>query len=99
MRIIVDGDACPVKKEIKKISLKFSIEVVYYTSISHYTFDKIFKNVVYLDNQSQEVDIRIINDIKKEDLLVTDDYGLACAALERCKSSFLISLIIRMSTS
>ena len=68
MRIIVDGDACPVKKEIKKISLKFSIEVVYYTSISHYTFDKIFKNVVYLDNQSQEVDIRIINDIKKEDL-------------------------------
>lgn len=86
MRILVDGDACPVKKEIKKISLKYFIDVIYYTSVSHYTFDKLFHNTVYLDNQSQEVDIRIINDITKEDLLITDDYGLACATLQKCKA-------------
>ena len=86
MRILVDGDACPVKKEIKKISLKYSIDVIYYTSVSHYTFDKLFHNTIYLDNEAQEVDIRIINDITKEDLLITDDYGLACATLEKCKA-------------
>ena len=84
MRILIDGDACPVKKEIKEISLKYSVDVIYYTSVSRHSFDKIFDNVVYLDNFSQAVDIKIINEIDSDDILVTDDYGLAFVALGKC---------------
>lgn len=77
MRIIVDGDSCAVKDIILEVSQDYNIEVVFFTSINHITNYGKRAKVFYVDSYSQAVDIKIVNYMKKGDIIVTNDYGLA----------------------
>lgn len=90
MVIYVDGDACPVKQFIIELAAKYRIDVVMVVSICHISRKDPYAKYIIVDNVSQSVDMAIINKVVKNDMAVTDDYGLASILLGkkvRCLSS------------
>jgi Uncharacterized protein conserved in bacteria len=88
MKILIDGDACPVKEIIYSVAFRYGIEVVLILSISHFSLNN-RKDTVYVDSVSQAVDMEIVNRCAKDDIVVTGDYGLASLCL--MKGCFCIS--------
>ena len=76
MRLLVDGDSCPVLNIIEKTAEKLRIELVIYSDICH-NINLNYGKMVKLDNRNQEVDMAIYNDCKENDIIITNDYGLA----------------------
>jgi hypothetical protein len=83
MKILVDGDACPVNSEIMEISTKYNIEVLYFCSVCHYSETVKFSNRILVDNEDQAVDMKIINYLNSGDIVITQDYGLASLVLNK----------------
>ncbi|MFZ5965895.1 MAG: YaiI/YqxD family protein [Bacillota bacterium] len=88
-RIFVDADACPVKKDITKTAEKYGISVIMVYSVCHLSKDQGNFHSIVVDNESQSADLMIINQIAKNDVVVTDDYGLASIIL--MKKGFCLS--------
>lgn len=82
MRIIVDADACPVKKEIVKIAKKHGLEVVMLCDTSHVIQDD-YARVIIIGEGADAVDFALINHTKKDDIVVSQDYGVASMALAK----------------
>lgn len=85
MKIFIDGDGSPVKDATIEVALVYSLEVVIVTSIDHYSLKEYPKNVsfVYVDKGADAADYKIVQLIKSDDLLVTQDYGLASLVLPK----------------
>ena len=88
MKIIVDADACPVKDIIKQTAIKYNIPVVMVCDTSHILNDD-YCQVITVDKFSDSADIYIINITEADDLIVTQDYGVAALALG--KGAYVIS--------
>ena len=82
MRILVDADACPVKTKIVEIAKKHNIKVLMFFDNTHIYEDK-YSKIYILDKGQDSVDIALINKTKKNDIIITQDYGLACIGLAR----------------
>lgn len=82
MKIIVDSDGCPVKEIIMNIAKKYEIELLFVMNIAHF-FSPLYGEVKYVDKSRERADIVIANIIKKGDLVVTQDYGLAAMILAK----------------
>lgn len=85
MRIFIDGDGSPVKDTTIEVALNYSIDVVIVTSIDHYSLKEYPKNVsfVYVDKGADAADYKIVQLIQPDDILVTQDYGLASLVLPK----------------
>lgn len=80
MRILVDGDSCPVIDLTVGIANKYMIELKVFADISHNI--KIgFGELILVDKGNQSVDMCIVNQCYSGDIVVTADYGLAALAL------------------
>lgn len=85
--IVVDGDACPVKKEIAAVARTFSIPVLMVSSYNHVLKGEEGVTVVQVDSGDQSADLYIANHISAGDIVLTQDYGLAALALgKRCSA-------------
>lgn len=80
MKILVDADACPVKSIIIKIAKECKIPVLMFVNTSHEIHDD-YSEVHKIDQFSDSVDIALINYLSKNDIVVTQDYGVASLAL------------------
>ena len=80
MRVLVDADACPVKQEILRQCKARNIPVVMLIDTSHVINDG-YSEVITVDKARDSVDIKLINLLKKDDIVVTQDYGVAAMAL------------------
>lgn len=85
MQIVVDGDACPAKEIIKLIAKKNNIDVHIFVDSSHYFTDDFF-TIHVVSKGKDAVDMAIINFMEKDDLVITQDYGLATMALTKTKN-------------
>lgn len=85
MKIFIDGDGSPVKDTTIEVALAALVEVVIVTSIDHYSLKEYPKNVsfVYVDKGADAADYKIVQLIQKDDILVTQDYGLASLVLPK----------------
>ena len=82
MRILVDGDACPVKKQIIDLSNKYNISVIIFIDNAHeYVSDQV--SVIKVDIGSDSVDHEIFIQASKDDIILTNDYGLASLILSK----------------
>ncbi len=88
MKILIDGDACPAKKEIFKLAKKYQIEVILITSLAHFS-DYEDCTYIVVDDMPQAVDLAVMNRTKRGDLVITQDYGLAAIILR--KDAYVIS--------
>jgi uncharacterized protein len=82
-RIVVDADACPVKREIVDTARAFGVSVLMVASYDHRLEPEPGVAIKQVDRSSQSVDLYISNEIRPGDIVVTQDFGLATVALAR----------------
>jgi len=80
MRILVDADACPVKEIIVRRAEQRNVPVIMIIDTSHVLNDG-YSTVITVDRQADSVDFKLISILDKEDIVVTQDYGLAAMVL------------------
>ncbi|GKU81294.1 YaiI/YqxD family protein [Niallia sp. NCCP-28] len=77
----VDADSCPVKEEIVEIAKCYSVEVLFVASYAHMTREETNMKWKYVDSSKEAVDLFIMNSVKKQDIVITQDIGLASTLL------------------
>jgi len=82
-RVVVDGDACPVKSEIARTVQACGARALMVSSHDHRLAPGPGVDVVNVDAGDQSADLYIANAIGASDVLVTGDYGLAALGLAR----------------
>ena len=82
MRILVDADACPVRRVIEKVAKEYNLPVILFVDTSH-PMDCRDAEVVTVDRQRNSVDFALVNRVAPGDIVVTQDYGLAAMVLAR----------------
>ena len=80
MQILVDADACPVKKIIVRVAKKRQIPVTMISDTAHELGDG-YSRIVTVDKEPDSVDYALMGLLKAGDVVVTQDYGLAAMAL------------------
>ncbi|MGL5244073.1 MAG: YaiI/YqxD family protein [Sarcina sp.] len=88
MRIIIDGDGCAGKGIIESVAKKYNLPVIIYCDI-HHRISSNYSTVKIVDDGFQSVDMYVINECKGNDIVVTQDYGVAAMSLG--KKAFSIS--------
>lgn len=82
MRILVDGDGCPVISIITKLAAQENLELIVYTDLNH-QHELDYGTLKVVDQGFQSVDMILCNNIEPGDIVITSDYGLAALALSR----------------
>lgn len=80
MEILVDADACPVISQVESVAQKHNVPVTLLCDTSH-ILESEYSKVVMVDRGADSVDIILVNNCKKGDIVVTQDYGVAAMAL------------------
>lgn len=80
MTVYVDADACPVIKIIENVSQSFNIPVVLLCDTNH-ILNSNYSEVIVVGAGSDAVDLALINRCCANDIVVTQDYGVAALAL------------------
>ncbi|WP_343344685.1 YaiI/YqxD family protein [Terrisporobacter petrolearius] len=88
MQILIDGDGCPVIDLTIKVSKQFNIDVIIMCDTSH-VFNKEGAKTMVFSKGADSVDFALINLVQKEDIVITQDYGLAAMAIN--KASYVIN--------
>lgn len=74
MRILIDGDATPDIEKIAFLCDKYDIKMIVYCDMNHF-FN--YESVIICDQGNDSVDYAILRDVRKGDLVITQDYGEA----------------------
>lgn len=82
MEIFIDADGCPVVDLTLKIAAEYGVSCVILCDTSH-VFSRENAQTVVVDKGADSVDFALVNRIKKGDLAVTQDYGLAAMCLAK----------------
>lgn len=82
MVLIIDGDACPNINEIKDIAVKYQVEMLVFIDYAHYLQDDYFKTIL-CEIGSDSVDLELLKHVKNDDIVITQDYGLAGLVLSK----------------
>lgn len=88
MKLLIDGDGCPVIDIAISVANKYKIEVIIMCDTSHIYNKKGAKTMVF-SKGADSVDFALINIVKKEDIVITQDFGLAVMAIN--KASYVIN--------
>ena len=79
-KILVDADACPVKQIIVRLAKKRNIPVTMLIDTSHELNDG-YSNIITVDKQADSVDFALMGLLTREDIVVTQDFGLAAMVI------------------
>jgi len=80
MRILVDADACPVKRIIVRLAKERGIPVIMLIDTSHELSDG-YSTIITVDKKADSVDFALMGMLTADDIVVTQDYGLAAMVL------------------
>jgi uncharacterized protein YaiI (UPF0178 family) len=80
MHILVDADACPVKQIIVRLAKERNIPVTMLIDTSH-ELDDGYSRIIIVDKQADSVDFALMGLLSHDDIVVTQDYGLAAMVL------------------
>ena len=82
MKILVDADACPVVPIIIRVAKEFNIPVTLFCDTNH-IMKPDYAQIRIIGAGADAVDIAIINTCSCNDIVVTQDYGLAAMVLSK----------------
>lgn len=82
MKILVDADACPVINIVEKEAKQRNLKVILLCDTNHILYSE-YSEVKVIQAGTDAVDFALINICEKNDLVVTQDYGVAAMALGR----------------
>lgn len=82
MKIFIDADACPVIKIVEKIARENKIDCILVCDHNH-LLSSDYSEIIFVDQADDSADLKIMNMISNNDILITQDYGLASLALSK----------------
>ena len=82
MKIIIDGDACPGISIIEKVAKLYEIPVIIFCDINHFIQSN-YSIVRIVDSGFQSVDIYVVNEVEENDVVISQDYGVAAMCLSK----------------
>ena len=82
MKILIDADGCPVVDIAINLGKKYNIKTVIMCDTSH-IINKVGVETVTLSKGSDSVDFALVNKMSKDDIIITQDYGLAAMVLSK----------------
>ncbi len=80
MKIIIDADACPVIEITEKIAKEFHIPLLLICDTCH-MLSSDYGTVITVDKGADSADFRIVQTGCRDDIVITQDYGVASMAL------------------
>jgi uncharacterized protein YaiI (UPF0178 family) len=80
MQILVDADACPVKQIIVRLAKERNIPVTRLIDTSNELNDG-YSRIITVDKAADSVDYALMGLLTREDIVVTQDFGLAAMVL------------------
>lgn len=81
-KILVDADGCPVVNETIDIAKEFNLPCVLICDTAH-EMHREGAETITVSKGADAVDFVLVNRIKKGDIVITQDYGLAAMALAK----------------
>ncbi len=82
MHIYIDADACPVIRIVENIARKYNIETTLICDTNH-VLTSDYSDVVTVSAGADAVDFKLVNLCTRDDIVVTQDYGVAAMALSK----------------
>jgi Uncharacterized protein conserved in bacteria len=82
MKVIVDGDGCAGRHIIEKVCRELKVELIIICNINHAIFSD-YAEVKIVDSGFQNVDMHVMNNCQKGDVVVSQDYGVAAMCLSK----------------
>lgn len=88
VKILIDADGCPVTDITISIAKENGIEVILICDTSH-IFDYSGVEVIIVSKGADSADFVLVNKVEKNDIIITQDYGLAAMCL--AKGGFVVN--------
>lgn len=82
IRLLIDADGCPVTDIAIRLCKEFHIPCILLCDTAH-EFHRQGAETLVFDKGADSVDYAIANRVQKEDLVITQDYGLASMCLAK----------------
>lgn len=82
MKILIDADGCPVVDITIELSKKYGIECIILCDTSH-VFERENIKTITVSKGADSVDFTLVNLVENNDIVITQDYGLAAMCLAR----------------
>lgn len=82
MRILIDADGCPVVRSAVSIAKAHSIPVTLICDTAH-EFSNDYAKVITVDKGADSADFKLANITNSDDIVITQDYGLAAMCLAK----------------
>lgn len=82
MRILIDGDGCPVVDITIQVAVENEIECLLLCDTSH-VFNKAGAKTITVSKGADSVDFFLVNMLRRGDIVITQDYGLAAMCLAK----------------
>ena len=80
MRLLIDGDACPDRKAVLDLACHYQVETLLFIDYTHHVEDDSVA-VIMCDVGKDSVDQAILDHLESQDIVITQDYGLASLSL------------------
>ena len=81
-QILVDADGCPVVDETIALAKRYGLAVTLITDTSH-IMNREGATTITVEKGSDSADFRLVNLVRKGDIIITQDYGLAAMVLSK----------------
>lgn len=88
MKIYIDADGSPIVNIAVKIAKEYRMKIVIVKNYAHIINDD-YAEIVSVDISQDSADLYIVNHLKKGDVVITQDYGLASLCL--AKEAYVIN--------
>ena len=82
MRILIDADGCPVIKQTIDTAKRYNIKVIIFCDTSH-IINNDYAKTITVSKGADSVDFALVNQIIPDDIVITQDYGLAAMVLSK----------------
>jgi len=82
MKILIDADGCPVVKLTQSLAKSLNLEVIIFCDSSHH-FESDYAQIITVLTGQDAVDFELIKHVEPNDIVITQDYGLAAMVLTK----------------
>lgn len=82
MKILIDADGCPVVKLTQSVAKSLKLEVIIFCDCSHH-FESHYAKIITVITGKDAVDFELIKYVEPNDIVITQDYGLAAMVLTK----------------
>ena len=82
MKVLIDADACPVVDIALRLCAKHSIPCLLLCDTAHACYRDGAETLIF-DKGADSVDFALVNRVSPDDIVITQDYGLASMCLAK----------------